>query len=212
MNAKRDRMNAAMFCQPLYVASALIGLGSILISVPATAQTASDNTPGSADNSIEEIVVTGTLLRGTAPVGSNVISVDQRQAEAQGVTTTDELLTTIPQVSNLFNNDATSRLSVSPNEIQVVRPNLRNLTPETGSSSSTLVLFDGHRVAGVGVTQSSIDPDLMPLGAIQRVEERSTLSTSFLQEPWPMPATPATGESSPARATSSPPRAPLTRW
>ncbi len=126
--------------------------------------------PNAAQPDLEEIVVTGTLLHNAPPVGANLISVDPQQVQAQGVTSTDQLLTTIPQVSNLFNNDATSRLSVAPNQIQVVRPNLRNLTPETGSSSSTLVLFDGHRVAGIGVTQSSIDPDLMPLGAIQRVE------------------------------------------
>ena len=76
----------------------------------------------------------------------------------------------MPQVSNLFNNVPTSRLSVATNQIQVVRPNLRNLAPETGSSSSTLVLFDGHRIAGVGVTQIAVDPDIIPPIAIERVE------------------------------------------
>ena len=117
-----------------------------------------------------EIVVTGTLLRGAPPVGSSVISVGQDRIQSQGATTSNELLATVPQVSNLFNNVPSSRLSVAPNQIQVVRPNLRNLSPETASANSTLVLFDGHRVAGVGVTQSAIDPDLIPTGAIERVE------------------------------------------
>jgi iron complex outermembrane receptor protein len=166
----KQAVHVAVLGQPLRLATIFIALGSASFSWPAVADPAVSGRPPEDATRIEEIVVTGTLLHNAPPVGANVISLDQQQVQAQGVSTSDQLLTTIPQVSNLFNNDATSRLSVAPNQIQVVRPNLRNLTPETGSSSSTLVLFDGHRVAGVGVTQSSIDPDLMPLGAIQRVE------------------------------------------
>lgn len=118
----------------------------------------------------DDIIVTGTLLRGVAPVGSNLISVGQERVQSQGATTSNELLATIPQVSNLFNNAPQTKLATTTNVIQVVRPNLRNLTPETGSSSSTLVLFDGHRIAGVGVTQAAVDPDLLPSSAIERVE------------------------------------------
>lgn len=123
-----------------------------------------------AEDESSEIVVTGTLLRNSAPVGSSAITVGSQKFEEQGATTSNELLATIPQVSNLFNSVPSSRLSVATNQIQVVRPNLRNLSPETGSSSSTLVLFDGHRIAGVGVTQSAVDPDLIPSVAIERVE------------------------------------------
>ncbi|MDB5725132.1 MAG: hypothetical protein JWQ16_1886 [Novosphingobium sp.] len=118
----------------------------------------------------DDIVVTGTILRGTAPVGSNVVSVGQERIASTGATTSNELLATVPQISNLFNNVPSSRLSVAANQIQVVRPNLRNLAGETSSSSSTLVLFDGHRVASVGVTQNAVDPDLIPTIAIERVE------------------------------------------
>ena len=118
----------------------------------------------------DEIVVTGTILRGAPPVGSSIVSVGQERLQSQGATTSNELLATIPQVSNLFNNVPTSRLGVSASAIQVVRPNLRNLASETSSSASTLVLFDGHRVAPVGVTQNAVDPDLIPSIAIERVE------------------------------------------
>lgn len=130
---------------------------------------------GSAQNalteiSMDEIVVTGTILRGAPPVGSNVVSVGQEQIASTGATTSNELLASVPQVSNLFNTVPNSRLSIASNQIQVVRPNLRNLAPETSSSASTLVLFDGHRIAPVGVTQNAIDPDLIPTIAIERVE------------------------------------------
>jgi iron complex outermembrane recepter protein len=118
----------------------------------------------------DEIVVTGTILRGAAPTGSNLISVGEDRIQSQGATTANELLATVPQVSNLFNNVPTARLGVASNQIQVVRPNLRNLAGETSSSSSTLVLFDGHRIASVGVSQNAVDPDLIPPIAIERVE------------------------------------------
>ncbi|MEJ6010103.1 TonB-dependent receptor plug domain-containing protein [Novosphingobium aquae] len=117
-----------------------------------------------------EIVVTGTILRGAAPVGSNAITVGQEKIAETGATTANELLTSVPQVTNLFNNVPQSRLGVAVNQIQVVRPNLRNLAGETSSSSSTLVMFDGRRIAPVGVTQNAIDPDILPPIAIERVE------------------------------------------
>ena len=86
-----------------------------------------------------QIVVTGTILRGAPPVGSNLISVGEERIASTGATTSNELLATVPQVTNLFNNVPTARLGVASNQIQVVRPNLRNLANETSSSASTLV-------------------------------------------------------------------------
>jgi iron complex outermembrane recepter protein len=146
-----------------------VGLTALGLSVAAFAETAA-TTSKDAESELTEVVVTGTLIRGAAPVGTNMIAVGPEKAQTQGATTANELLATIPQIANLFNNVPTARLNVAPNQIQVVRPNLRNLSPETGSSGSTLVLFDGHRIAGVGVTQSAVDPDIIPVGAIERVE------------------------------------------
>lgn len=147
-----------------HLAAGVAAIAILPVSAFAQAASAEEETGDS------EIVVTGTILRGAAPVGSSQISVDASKIAEQGATTSNELLATIPQVSNLFNTVPSSRLDVAQNQIQVVRPNLRSLSPETGSSSSTLVLFDGHRIAGVGVTQSATDPELIPTGAIERVE------------------------------------------
>lgn len=146
---------------------ALASVSLLSLSVPAFAQDAADESSSDADN---EIVVTGTILRGAAPVGSNAITVGQEKIAETGATTANELLTSVPQVTNLFNNVPQSRLGVAVNQIQVVRPNLRNLAGETSSSSSTLVMFDGRRIAPVGVTQNAIDPDILPPIAIERVE------------------------------------------
>lgn len=62
-----------------------------------------------------------------------------------------------------------ARLNVAVNQIEVVRPNLRNLSPVAGSSASTLVLFDGHRVT-VDLTANALHfPDTQ--------DERNDLST-----------------------------------
>ena len=89
----------------------------------AFAQDASD----AENEEVDEIVVTGTILRGVAPVGSQLISVGAEKVQSQGATTAIELMATVPQVSNLFNNVPTARLGVASNQIPVVRPNLRNL-------------------------------------------------------------------------------------
>lgn len=144
-----------------------VALGTL---APSIADAQGAESPPDEDGASSEIVVTGTILRGAAPVGSQLISVGADQVQSQGATTANELMATVPQVSNLFNNVPTARLGVASNQIQVVRPNLRNLANETSSSASTLVIFDGHRIASVGVTQNAVDPDLVPTLAIERVE------------------------------------------
>jgi iron complex outermembrane receptor protein len=144
-----------------------VAVSALLPSLAQAQDAGASDGNGDAEN---EIVVTGTILRGAAPVGSQLISVGAAQVQSQGATTANELMATVPQVSNLFNNVPTARLGVASNQIQVVRPNLRNLANETSSSASTLVIFDGHRIASVGVTQNAVDPDLVPTLAIERVE------------------------------------------
>lgn len=133
-------------------------------------QAAQPPQPSASDQDREEIVVTSTLIRGKGPVGSNVISAGQDKLQAFAAATPNELLSTIPQITNLFNTDVNATYGIAVNELQIERPNLRNLSPRNASSASTLVLFNGNREATAGVTQASIDPDLLPAAAIERVE------------------------------------------
>jgi iron complex outermembrane recepter protein len=148
----------------ILVGASILALSSAALAEPPTPQSANDSV------SDREIVVTGTLLRGVAPVGSPIISVGQQKAVESGATTSNELLATIPQVTNFFNAVPSAQLAIAVNQLQVARPNLRSLSGPNAASSATLVLVDGHRVAGVGVNQSTIDPELIPNGAIERVE------------------------------------------
>ena len=118
----------------------------------------------------KEIVVTGTLLRGKAPVGSNLISIGQEKVASTGATSSNELLATIPQVTNYFNRVPVADLAIATNQIQISRPNIRSISPNNAASSATLILVDGHRIATAGIKQASVDPDVIPPAAIERVE------------------------------------------
>src|SRR6185437_6743730 len=61
--------------------TAIIGLAAM----SATAAHAQSN-----DQQIETVVVTGTAIRGAAPVGANVITVDRDTIEATGATTVQQ--------------------------------------------------------------------------------------------------------------------------
>lgn len=145
-------------------AIALAGTSLLAISVPAYAQ---DAEADSADKSAD-IVVTGSLIRGIAPAGTNVVSVSQAAVEATGATTVAQLLQTIPQMGSF--NDLQKQNGGS-NFVTTNRPNLRDLPGfTTKGNSATLMLVDGHRVVGMGVSVTSPDVDIVPPGIIERIE------------------------------------------
>ncbi|MEO6718595.1 MAG: TonB-dependent receptor [Novosphingobium sp.] len=146
----------------------LAGLAmSLAFPVIAHAQNAADNVNA---KDMSEIVVTGTLIRGKTPVGSQAITLGERKLEETAAQSSNELLASIPQVTNYFNKVPAADLAIAVNQIQISRPNIRNISGTNSASSATLILVDGHRVATAGVNQASVDPDLIPIGAIERVE------------------------------------------
>lgn len=148
-----------------------VALAAMAPSSSAQAQQATaDAKPAANDDQVQEIIVTGTLIRGIAPVGSNAISIGESKLTETASLTSNELLATIPQVTNYFNRVPAADLAVAVNQLQVSRPNIRNISPNNAASSGTLILVDGHRIASVGITQASVDPDVIPTGAIERVD------------------------------------------
>src|SRR5580700_9478594 len=119
---------------------------------------------------LEEIVVTGTLIRGVAPTGAELISVTPQDIQATGATSTDQLLSSIPQIGNFFNNPP-QIASGNNGSLQINRPSIRPLpNPNSATGALSLVLVDGHRIVGAGVSQSAPDPDVLPTSVIERVE------------------------------------------
>jgi iron complex outermembrane recepter protein len=114
----------------------------------------------------QEIVVTGSSIRGAPPIGSNLISVGRDAIEDNAVQTVQELLQTVPAV---WGGNAASQgafASFDTSGLQV--PQIHGLGG--ANSSSTLVVMDGHRFPLGGVRRNLPDPNFIPPNAIERVE------------------------------------------
>lgn len=132
-----------------------------LNAATAAAQQSTEAAPGTTE--LEEVLVTGTLIRGTAPTGSDLVTISRDVIEASGVTTTAELLATVPQITS-FNTTPTGTSNFAQ---PITAPNLRGIGL---GSTATLVLVNGHRMVGAGVLQTIPDPSAIPTSAIERVE------------------------------------------
>lgn len=130
----------------------------------ALAQTPTPPDQTSTLSQLQEVVVTGTLIPGTAPIGSQLITISNADIAATGATNTADLLsTTLPQLANF--NSLPQGGAVTSDSTGASAPSLRALPPE-----ATLVLMDGHRLVGDSPLQTYPDPSNIPPAAIQRVE------------------------------------------
>lgn len=125
--------------------------------------------PGAAaqtDASTQEIVVTGTSIRGVAPVGSNLISVGRQAIEQTGVQTVQQILKTVPAVVGLGSAGQGSFGSADASGTNA--PTIHGLG--ASASNSTLIIIDGHRFPLAGINHALADPNILPPNAIERVE------------------------------------------
>jgi iron complex outermembrane recepter protein len=77
----------------------LVGLG-LFCATATTAFGQTANVKAAAeDEQLQEVVVTGTLIRGEAPIGSPVVTLDHAAIEATGATNTADILATIPALT-----------------------------------------------------------------------------------------------------------------
>jgi iron complex outermembrane receptor protein len=119
-----------------------------------------------ADSDLEEVVVTGTQIRGVAPVGSPLIEVDRSAIVASGATTTDEIMRLQPQVFNFGIADTQRNGTGGAGNITYGSAiNLRGLSP-----FATLTLVDGHRVNPSGTVGAAVDPSTIPAVMLDRVD------------------------------------------
>jgi iron complex outermembrane recepter protein len=146
----------------------LLLTSAMFLSLP-TISAAQDIPLNQNDDSTDtaDIIVTGTLLRGVAPTGSQIQRVDAAEIATQGITTTSQILQSIASDVN-FN----SRPQVGAYQAfqTVNRPTLRYLGASNSGGSSTLVLLDGHRMPGMGIYQTTPDLDAIAPGAIASID------------------------------------------
>jgi iron complex outermembrane receptor protein len=114
-----------------------------------------------------KIEVTGTLIRGAAPVGAPVTRLDREAIEKSGVASTGELLRLLPQIQNLGADEGHTNAAQNANQNITLGSgiNLRGLGPE-----STLTLVSGQRIAPGGLGAQYTDPSSIPALAIERIE------------------------------------------
>lgn len=123
---------------------------------------------------LEEIVVTGTLIRGIAPESSPTRTFDREDIQISGAATAQDFIQLMPQ--NFGGGSNPDLASGVPND-----PNSQFNSGTTGSlgssvnlrglgSGSTLVLLNGHRMAPSSGIGNFVDISLIPASAIERVE------------------------------------------
>ena len=144
-----------------YGASAAVML---LAAGPSLAQSADASPPQPAQDEsvadLEEIVVTGSSIRGVPPVGSNLIGMTRQDIETLGAANTPDLLASVPQL-NSFNTAPSPSLG----GVGSFAPGLRGLP-----ANATLPLMNGHRLVAAAANETNPDFPLIPNLAIERVE------------------------------------------
>jgi iron complex outermembrane receptor protein len=141
---------------------------------PAIAETADPETTETEDPGVsraadsadvsdpQEIIVTGTSIRGIAAVGSNLIAVGPEEIAETGAQTLTQVLQTVPALSSM------GSAGQGQNRGSYYQPQIHQLGGS--ASSTTLILIDGHRTSSGGTNHTNTDPGIVPINMIERVE------------------------------------------
>src|SRR5882672_6680195 len=132
----------------------------------AWAQSATAESPGSKKEdvtSLEEVVVTGTHIRGAEVAGSKVILISREQIDASGYGRVEDVLATVTQNFNRANAAVSEPGFFNLNHGAEVQ--LRGLGVGT-----TLTLVNGQRQGASGWQGSFTDVSTIPVSAIERIE------------------------------------------
>lgn len=162
----------AVAARCMVAALAIAGATSVLAqSTPdagaEAAEPAKDSGDKASDKSqLQTVVVTGTSLRGIAPVGTNVVTFNKAAVQETGVTSTSDVLARIPQITSNFNKVSIPS-GINKGDV-TSRPNIRGLGQSGGNT--TLVLVDGHRIVNAGIILTAPDADVVPPGVLERIE------------------------------------------
>lgn len=117
---------------------------------------------------VEEVIVTGSLLRSSGDLASPVVILDRDELDRRGFATVAEALTAMPQNYAGAATPIVQTANADPggsNNVYATGVNLRGLGP-----TSTLTLVNGRRLAGTGLRGEFADISALPSGAVERVD------------------------------------------
>jgi len=152
--------------------AALIGLSAM---GPSALAQSSDAATDSAQD-VDEVTVTGSRIRGHANPSAQVYTVTSKDIEQQGLTTTDDIFRSVPQVSGRG-----SMAAMDVNE-QVPSGSVGHSSVDLGGfgAKSTLVLINGRRTANSSIMYGdSVNVGTIPPSAIERVEVLPTAAAAI---------------------------------
>lgn len=130
----------------------------------AAANGARTDREGTAADDQEEIVVTGTRLRGESP--SPVTTISREEIAESGAATVTQLMRNLPQNFGGGPNETTRAGEGANNLLEGSSINLRGL-----GADSTLILINGRRISTTGTANGLfVDVSTIPVSAIERVE------------------------------------------
>jgi iron complex outermembrane recepter protein len=129
------------------------------------AQAESPSATAQDETTLEEIVVTGTHIRGADAAGSKVIVISREQIDASGYGRIEDVLATVTQNFNR-NSAAIHDGDDAHNDLnRGTEVQLRGL-----GEGTTLTLINGQRQAASGYQGSFIDVSSIPASAVERIE------------------------------------------
>jgi len=126
--------------------------------------------PNDAPSELEAIVVTGTHIEKSGPIGSRVFVIDAEDIRRSGFSGTEQVIQALPQ--NFRGGEAGASADVNMslgaqrgyNMAAGSGPNLRGL-----GSNATLVLINGRRISASSAGTFT-DISMIPVDAIERIE------------------------------------------
>lgn len=148
------------------IATAQAETGSALAAAVPPAVGVATEAP--AASLLDEVVVTGSNIRGAASPTSPIIVVDREALDRAGHATVADMLNVLPQNFGASASPDTGLVGSDPrntNDTMATGVNLRGL-----GAPATLVLVNGRRMAGAGLRGDFADVSAIPTAAVARVD------------------------------------------
>jgi iron complex outermembrane receptor protein len=136
--------------------TALLGSTS-LVAVSGTMPAVAQEMVAQAEDIPETVLITGSLIRGTAAVGVPVTNLSPQDFATTGALNTADLFRSFPAANVMPAGVATNSGATIERAVKV---NIRGL--DTGTATRSLLMVDGIRFPAQGNGQCIIDPSIIP--------------------------------------------------
>ena len=168
MGLQNSRARRAAHVVALFGTASFIALTSTAVlaaAPPPPPQPVPPHPPPVAAGPVEEVLITGSLIRGAPAVGVPVTALGEEDFIETGSVTISEMLLNVPAIEG----------NVSVNTVEVSGANRQRFQNAEihgigGQSTATLLMVDGMRHPQQGTNLENVDPSIIPSLAIDRVD------------------------------------------